>query len=309
MTSTARGVWAVKCSFVGLLATALVQAVIVALSGSTALLADTIHNFSDAATAFPLWVAFAFARVKPGRRFPYGYGRVEDLAGVAIVLAIFGSALVVAYQSVVGLVRPAPVDYLWAVAAASLLGFVGNEAVALFRIRVGRAIGSAALVADGYHARADGLTSLGVLVAAAGVWLGYPLADPVVGLLIALVILGLVWQSGRAVFLRMLDGVEPEVAEAAAGAARQVPGVREVGEVRSRWSGHRLQLELNVAVDPSLSVGEGHTIAKEVRHRILHCVPHVFQVTVHVDPATEVGEGFHRVEGHAHDGLPTHSHG
>jgi divalent metal cation (Fe/Co/Zn/Cd) transporter len=107
---------------------------------------------------------------------------------------------------------------------------------------------------------------------------------------------------------RILDGVEPEVLEASEHTARQVPGVREVAEVRARWIGHRLHLELNVAVDPALSVAEGHGIAKEVRHQILHQVPHVSKVMVHVDPATEVGETFHHVEAHAHDGLPIHSH-
>lgn len=306
--STERGVWVVKWSFLGLLGTALVQAIIVALSGSMALLADTVHNFADAATAIPLWIAFACSRLKPNRRFSYGYGRVEDLAGGAIVLTILASAVVVGYQSVLRLLRPEPVEYVWAVALASVVGFLGNEAVARFRINVGHEIGSAALVADGYHARVDGLTSLAVLVGAAGVWLGYPLADPLVGLLITLVILALVWQSARMIFTRMLDGVEPGVLEAAEEVAHQAPGVREVAEVRARWSGHRLHLEVNVAVDPALSVAEGHGIAKEVRHQILHHVPHVSQVTVHVDPVSEVGEQFHRVETHAHDGLPFHSH-
>ena len=306
--STARGVWVVKWSLLGLLGTALVQAIIVALSGSIALLADTVHNFADAATAIPLWIAFACSRLKPSRRFSYGYGRVEDLAGIAIVLTILASAVVVGYQSVLRLLRPEPVEYVWAVALASVIGFLGNEAVARFRIKVGHEIGSAALVADGYHARVDGLTSLAVLVGAAGVGLGYSLADPLVGLLITLVILALVWQSARTIFTRMLDGVEPGVLEAAEEAAHQAPGVREVAEVRARWSGHRLHLEVNVAVDPALSIAEGHGIAKEVRHQILHHVPHVSQVTVHVDPVSEVGERFHRVETHAHDGLAVHSH-
>jgi cation diffusion facilitator family transporter len=308
IASTERGVWALKWSFVGLLTTALVQVVIVSISGSMALLADTIHNFADAATAIPLWIAFALARLKPGRRFSYGYGRVEDLAGVAIVLIILFSAFVAGYQSLLRLIRPEPIAYLWAVVVASMLGFLGNEAVALFRIKVGREIGSAALVADGYHARADGLASLAVLGGAVGVWLGYPLADPMVGMLITLVILGLAWQSALAIFTRMLDGVEPGVLETLRHLARHVPGVHEVADVHARWSGHRLQVELSVAVDPALNVTEGHRIAKDVSHYLLHHVPHVSRVTVHVDPAIESGEGFHHVEAHTHDGLPVHSH-
>ena len=300
--------WALKWSFVGLLATALFQLAVVVISGSVALLADTIHNFADAATAIPLAIAFAFARLKPSRRFPYGYGRLEDLAGVLIVVTILTSALIAGYESLVRLLRPHPVGYLWAVAVASVIGFFGNEAVAIFRIRVGREIGSAALVADGYHARADGLTSLAVLVGAIGVWLGYSLADPIVGLLITVAILHLTWQSAGAVFARMLDGVDPEVLEAAEHAARHVPGVHDVAEVRARWIGHRLTLELNIAVNPDATVTEGHGVAKEVRHQVLHHVSHVSAVTVHVDPATESGEAFHHIGSHAHDGLAPHSH-
>ena len=308
IASTDRGMWALKWSFFGLLATALLQLVVVVMSGSVALFADTIHNFADAATAIPLAIAFAFARLKPSRRFPYGQGRVEDLAGVLIVVTILVTGVIAGYESLLRLFRPQPVEHLWAVAGASVVGFLGNETVALFRIKVGREIGSAALVADGYHARADGLTSLAVLGGTAGVWLGYSLADPLVGLLITVAILHLVWQSARAVFTRMLDGVDPEILYAAEHAARRVPGVHDVAEVRARWIGHRLTLELNVAVNPDLTVTEGHGVAKEVRHQVLHHVPHVAGVTVHIDPATESGETFHGIDGHAHDGLPIHSH-
>lgn len=308
LVTTARGIWAVKWSFVGLFVTAVLQLGVVAVSGSVALLADTIHNFADAATAIPLWIAFAFARLRPNRRFSYGYGRVEDLAGVTIVLVILASAMVAGYQTLLRLLHPEPVGHVWAVAGTAVLGFLGNEAVAVFRIRVGREIGSAALVADGYHARADGLTSLAVLGGAAGVWAGYPLADPIVGLLITVAILVLVWQAARTVLTRMLDGVEPEALDAVAHAAGHVPGVCDVAEVRGRWVGHRLAFELNVVVSGELTVAEGHEIAKEVRHQILHHVPHAAGVTVHVDPATEPGETHHQVITHAHDGLSAHGH-
>lgn len=308
IASTNRGMWALKWSFWGLLATAAFQLAVVVISGSVALLADTLHNFADAGTAIPLAIAFAFARLPPSRRFPYGYGGAEELAGVLIVLTILASALIAAYESTMRLLHPHAVGHLGAVAAASVVGFLGNEAVALFRIRVGREIGSAALVADGYHARADGLTSLAVLVGAIWVWFGYPLADPIVGLLITVIILHLVWQSAQAVFTRTLDGVDPEVLDTAGHAAGHVAGVRDVAEVRARWIGHRLMLELNVAVDPDLTVTEGHRIAKEVHHQVLHHVPHVSRVTIHVDPATESGEMHHRIGSHAHDGLPLHAH-
>lgn len=308
IASTDRGLWALKWSFLALVTTALLQLVVVAVSGSVALLADTIHNLADAATAIPLAIAFAFARLKPTRRFPYGYGRIEDIAGAFIVVTIVATALIVGYESVLRLFRPQPVAHLWAVASASVLGFLGNEAVAVFRIKVGREIGSAALVADGYHARADGVTSLAVLIGAIGVWLGYPVADPLMGVLITVGILHLGWQSVSTVFTRMLDGVDPEIVDAAEHAASRAAGVDDVGEVRARWIGHRLTLELNVAVSPALTVTEGHEVAKEVRHQVLHHVPHVSHVMVHVDPSAESGETFHHIESHAHDGLPVHVH-
>jgi len=252
IATSERGIWAVKWSFAALFITALLQVVVVVLSGSVALLSDTIHNFGDALTAVPLWVAFALSRLGASRRFTFGYGRVEDLAGVVVVLIILFSGIVAGYQAVERIIHPAPVGILWAVAAAALVGFVGNEGVAIFRIRVGRQIGSAALVADGYHARTDGWTSLAVLVGAVGVWLGYPLADPIVGLIIAAAILVIVWQSAKMVFTRLLDGVDPEVIDEIRRAVSHVEGVEDVAEVRARWFGHRLRAEVNVAVDPDL---------------------------------------------------------
>jgi len=308
IATSERGIWAVKWSFVWLFITALLQVVVVVLSGSVALLSDTIHNFGDALTAAPLWVAFAFTRLGASRRFTFGYGRVEDLAGVMVVLIILFSAMVAGYQAIDRLINPQPVSYLWAVAAASLIGFVGNEAVAVFRIRVGRQIGSAALVADGYHARTDGWTSLAVLIGATGVWLGYPLADPIVGLLIAAAILVIVWQSGKSVFARLLDGVNPEIIDEIRHAASHVEGVEDVAEVRARWIGHRLHAEVNLAVDPDLSVAGGHAIAREVNHSLMHELSYLGMVVVHVDPLEESGEDHHRITAHSHDGLPTHSH-
>ena len=306
--TTERGIWAIKWSFWGLLATALFQVVIVLLSGSVALFADTIHNFGDAATAIPLWFAFKLARRKPSATFTYGYGRVEDLAGVAIVLTILLSALVAGYESVNRFFHPQPVTYLWAVITASVVGFLGNEAVALFRIRVGKEIGSAALVADGYHARVDGLTSLAVLCGAVGVWLGFPLADPIVGLLITVAIFRIVWESGKSIFTRLLDGVDPEVIDDIKHAVNHTPGVEDVSEVRVRWLGHRLHAELNIAVAPDITVEKGHEIAKDVRHQLLHHLRYLSNATIHVDPLNASGEKHHRIAEHAHGDLSTHSH-
>lgn len=306
--TTERGIWAIKWSFVGLFATAIFQILIVLFSGSVALLADTIHNVGDAGTAIPLWIAFRLVRRKPNKRFTYGYGRVEDLAGLAIVLTILLSAVVAGYESVDRFFHPQAVTHLWAVMVASVVGFLGNEAVAQFRIKVGNEIGSAALVADGHHARVDGLTSLAVLLGAVGLWLGYPLADPIVGLLITVAILRIVWESAKSILGRMLDGVDPEIVDDIRHTVNHTPGVEGVSEVRVRWLGHRLHAELNIAVSPQLSVENGHEIAKEVRHHLLHGLKYLSNATIHVDPANASGEDHHRVTGHEHDNLPPHSH-
>ena len=306
--TTQRGMWAVKWSFLGLAATALLQVLMVWLTGSVALLADTIHNLGDALTAIPLWVAFRLSQWKPNRRFTYGYGRVEDVAGVVIVGTIFISAVITGYLSVQRLLHPQPISYVGAVIVASLIGFVGNEAVAIFRIRVGKEIGSTALLADGYHARADGLASLSVLLGAVGVWLGYGLADPIVGLVITVVIVRIVWQSGKAVFTRLLDGIDPEVIDEIAHAVHHTSGVCDVSEVRVRWLGHRLHAEVNVAVRADLSVEQGHDVAKEVRHNLLHELRYLSNATIHIDPATASGEVHHGIANNTHNHLPPHSH-
>lgn len=303
-----KGLWAVKWSFVALAATAALQLVVVFLSGSVALLADTIHNFGDAATAVPLGIAFLLARKKPDKSFTFGYGRVEDLAGLAVLLTIFASAVVAGYESVQRLFHPQDVSHLWAVIAASIIGFLGNEGVAVFRLRVGREINSAALIADGHHARIDGWTSLSVLAGAVGVWLGFPLADPIVGLIITVAIFGIVVQSAKSIFTRMLDGTEPHVIDDIRRAAEHVPEVKEVTEVRARWLGHRLHAEVNIAVDPQMTIAEAHAVAREVRHRLLHRLDYLSLVVIHVDPLDQSGEAHHRIEKHAHDGLPVHTH-
>lgn len=224
IASSTLGLWALKWSFVGLMVTALIQVIVVVLSGSVGLLADTIHNFADAATAIPLGIAFWLARRAATRHFTYGFGRVEDFAGLVILAIITASAAVAAREAIDRFLHPQPLTMLSAVMLASIVGFLGNEGVAIFRIRVGRQIGSAALVADGYHARVDGWTSLAVLIGAVGVWLGYPLADPIVGLVISAAITVLVWQFARAIILRMLDGVDTDAVDTIARAAAHVAG-------------------------------------------------------------------------------------
>ena len=291
--ASARGIWATKLSLIALLATAVVQIGVVAVTGSVALLADTVHNFGDAATAIPLWIAFSLARRQPTKRFSYGYGRAEDLAGLFIVMVILASGIYAAYASIIHLSDPPALAYLWAVAAAALIGFLGNEAVALFRIKIGRELGSTALIADGYHARVDGLTSLAVLLGALGVWLGYPLADPIVGLVISVAILKIVVSSAKPVLARLLDGVEPGVVDEVREAAGGTIGVGDVSEVRVRWLGHRMLAEVNIAVISIITGEEGHRIAQDVHHQLLHQLPYLSNATIHVDPSETSGEGHH----------------
>jgi cation diffusion facilitator family transporter len=302
ITTSERGKWAVKWSFIGLMITAIFQVIIVLLSSSVALLADTLHNFGDAFTALPLWIAFHLARRKPSRRFTYGMGRVEDLAGVFIVLVILASAVSAGYESVYRFFDPQPVKLLWAVAGAGLIGFAGNELVARFRIKVGKEIKSAALQADGHHARVDGLTSLSVLFSVLGVWLGYPLADPIIGLLITLAILRIVWEAGKSVAMRLLDGVDPELVDEIKDAVNHTDGVKEVTEVRARWIGHQLNAEVNLAVPPDLSVADAHDISQLAQHEILDQLPYLSNAIIHIDPQDSSGEKFHRIDSNEAEG-------
>jgi len=308
ITTTERGLWAVKWSFVGLFVTTLIQIFIFYYSGSISLLADAIHNVGDACTAIPLGIAFILGKRKPSKRFTYGFGRVEDLAGLVVVLTILASAAFAAYESINRLFHPKPVTYLWAVAIGSIVGFLGNEGVAVFRLKVGKEMGSAALIADGYHARTDGIASLAVLVSAIGVYLGYPLADPVIGILMTMLILRIVWESAAAVFTRLLDGVDPDVVDKIKEGARHAKGVEDVSEVRVRWLGHRMHAELNVAVAQGLTVEQGHNIATSVRHELLHNLHFLSGTTIHIDPANASGEEHHHIEEHAHGDEPAHSH-
>jgi cation diffusion facilitator family transporter len=299
IATTARGIWAVKWSFVILAVTAAAQLVIVVLSGSVALLADTIHNVGDAVTAIPLWIAFVLVRRPPSRRFTYGLGRVEDIAGLFIVGIILFSALVAGREAIARLIEPQPIAYLGWVAAAGVVGFLGNEAVAVFRIRVGREISSAALVADGYHARTDGFTSLAVVLGAIGVWAGFPLADPIIGLLITLAIFGIVWQSARAVVTRMLDGVEPEILDEIDHVGEHVAGIHRVHAVQARWIGHRLHAELSVQIDPGLPLGQAQQIVSEMRRELFEHLPVLSQVSIRIEAPAGAAVGAPR-QAHTH---------
>jgi len=282
---SAAGIRAVTISLVVLGITALLQVAIVIVSGSVALLADTIHNFSDALTAIPLWIAFSLSRRTATRRYTYGLGRAEDLAGLFVVAVIAASAVVAGVEAVRRLIDPAPLSHLGWVAAAGVVGFLGNEVVALYRIRVGMRIGSAALRADGMHARADGLTSLAVVLGAVGVALGFPAADPVIGLLIAAAIVVVMVVAARDVFARLLDSVDPDLVDTAYATLGDQPGVLGVQRVRMRWVGLRLDADVELDVDPQLSLRQAHELAHEAEHALTHAIPKLETAVVHAYPA------------------------
>ncbi|WP_455360228.1 cation diffusion facilitator family transporter [Streptomyces sp. SYSU K21746] len=283
LEGSAAGLRTLWFSFGVLAATTVVQAVIAALSGSVALLGDTVHNATDAFTALPLAVAFLLGRRAATRRYTYGFGRAEDLAGVFVVLVIAASAVFAGYAAVRRLIEPQDVSHLPAVAAAGLVGFAGNEWVARARIRTGRRIGSAALVADGLHARTDGFTSLAVLLGAGGAALGWRVVDPLVGLAITGAIVLVLRGAAREMWHRLMDAVDPALVDEAEHALGHVEGVRAVGAVRLRWLGHSLRAEAAIVVDPGLTVVEAHTLAVAAEHALLHAVPRLAAATVHVD--------------------------
>lgn len=287
LQASKEGVRALKISLFILLGTTLLQLAVVLVSGSVALLADTIHNFSDALTAVPLWIAFILGRRAATRRYTFGYGRAEDLAGLFIIAVVAASAIVAAWQSIARIIQPQPLQNMWWVLAAGVVGFVGNEAVAIYRIRVGEKIGSAALVADGVHARTDGFTSLAVVLGAIGVMLGFPLADPIVGLVISAAILVLLWGTVRSIGRRLMDGIEPELIDKAEHALERTPGVLSVPRLQLRWVGHRLQGAATIKVDANSSLAQAQSIVHEAHHELSHALPNLDDV--HIATATESG--------------------
>ncbi len=295
-----RTVW---LALAALTVTSILQLVIVVWSGSVALLADTVHNIGDALNSIPLLFAFYLARCAATRRYTYGFARAEDIAGIFIVLSIAFSAGVIFWESFQKLLHPQPLTQPGWVIAAAIIGFLGNEAVALLQIRVGRKIGSAALVADGLHARTDGLTSLAVLLAAAGSWLGFPIIDPFIGLLIGVAILFITRNAAVTMWYRLMDAIDPELLTQAEQIVQQQAAVKELRRLRMRWMGHRLYAEVCIAVEPLLTTVQSHHITEQLRHDLFHQIPNLAEIVVHVDPWAEQLETVHQLTIH-HEPVP-----
>ena len=289
-------------SLIILAVTAALQIVVVVASGSVALLSDTVHNLGDALTAVPLVAAFLLGRRAPTARLTYGWGRAEDLAGLAVLAIILFSAVYAGYEAIARLIHPSTPGYLLAVGLAGAIGFAGNEWVAVYRLRTGRRIASAALVADGYHARIDGFTSLAVVAGAIGVALGFRLADPIVGLAIAVVILRIVWMSAKEIGLRVLDGIEPEIIKTIRHEAGHAPGVRGVAEVRARWFGHEIHADVLVVTRGDATLEHAHRIARAVSDRLRERVDHLGEAIVRVEPESTIGAMMSGTGGGSSDG-------
>ncbi len=310
LTTSREGMRTLAISLAALAVTAAVQVAIVAISGSVALLADTIHNFADALTAVPLAAAFRLSRKPPSRRYTYGYGRSEDLAGIFIVATIAASAGLAAWEAINRIIHPHPVRNLGWVAAAGVVGFIGNEAVARYRIRTGRRIGSAALEADGRHARTDGFTSLAVVIGAAGVGIGWRLADPIVGLIITIAILAVVKNAARDIYRRLMDAVDPALVDQVTAVLSATDGIDAVDTVRIRWIGHELHAEAEVISDGALPLTQAHEIAERAHHDLLHQVPRLARATIHTSPSATHGPDPHALTAHHRPTTPaTRRHG
>ncbi|MBE3558340.1 MAG: cation transporter [Ktedonobacteraceae bacterium] len=295
--SNRAGLRAVQISTAGLLLTALLQFGIVLIGGSAGLFADALHNLSDVLTTVALWIAFVISNRAANARYTYGYHRAEDLAGIFIVLVIIASAVAGAVESLQKLTSgEAPTQLVLSMAAA-LVGVAGNEIVAQYKISVGKRINSVPLIADGQHSRIDGLTSLAAFLGLVGVAFGLRIADPIAGLVITVVIIGIVYTTTRSVLSRLLDSVDPHIVPTILDTASEVAGVEAVTSPRARWVGHSLHVSLNIEVDPDLTLVKAHEIAEEVRHRLFHRIEGVSEVLIHTDPSSHRGD-FHLLLAH-----------
>jgi cation diffusion facilitator family transporter len=274
-----------------MLLVSLIQFAIAIIGGSAGLFADALHNAGDVLTTIALWIAFVLSSRAANRRYTYGYHRAEDLAGIFIVLVIIASSVASAVESILKLTSHSVPTQLYLSMAAALVGVAGNEVLAQYKISVGRRINSVPLIADGQHSRIDGLTSLAAFLGLVGARLGFPIADPIAGLIITVVIITVVYSTSRSVLQRLLDAVDPKLVPSIFALASAVPGVEGVNDVRARWVGHTLHVAMNIEVDGQLTLLQAHDIAEEVRHALFHRVEGISEAIIHTDP-------------HSHDSDP-----
>lgn len=289
---------AVIISAVVLGAAAVVEILAAVVSGSASVLADGLHNSGDVLTTFVLLGAFALARRPATRRFPSGYGRIEDIATLIIVVVIVTTAAVAAVESVRKLIHPEAYTNIPFSLFAAAVGIVANLSVSEYKVRVGRGVGSTALEADGVHSRVDALVSAGAFAGIGLAGMGLRLADPVAGLVITLAILYILVGTLRKLVLRMMDAVDPDVIDELSAAAMKADGVLGVHDVRARWVGRELVVVMHVDADADLSLKDAHEIGVRVGHEVAHAVPEA-RVDVHMDPG---------IEAHEHTAHAPHHH-
>ncbi len=271
---------AIVTSSAGLTVTSLLELAVALLSGSVALLADALHNLGDVFTTVGIYFGFRMSRRVATTRFPYGYGRSEDLAGVVVVAAIWISAGVAFYQSYEKLVSGTPTTDLTLGMAAAVIGIVGNQIVARYKSRVGREINSAPLIVDAKHSLLDSAASAGALVGLVGVALGFPQADPIAGFAIGLLIVHIGIDAARDVADRLMDANDIDVTKAAERLAIAVPGVEAVGDVRARWLGREVEVRLAITLAPHLALSDASDICSQVERRVRSDLPEVRDVVV-----------------------------
>src|SRR5579863_6836371 len=291
------GLRAVQISTAGMLLVAIIQFAIAAIGGSAGLFADALHNLGDVFTTVALWIAFVISNRAANESYTYGYYRSEDLAGIFIVLVIVASAVAGAVESIQKLTSGNVPTQIYLSMAAALVGVIGNEALAQYKISVGKRINSVPLIADGQHSRIDGLTSLAAFLGLIGVAFGLRIADPIAGLVITVVILTVVYSTTRSVMQRLLDSVDPHVVPTIYTIATAVPGVEGVNDVRARWVGHTLHVAMNIEVEAEMTLIKAHTIAEEVRHQLFHEVKGLSEAVIHTDPHSHE-EDYHQTVAH-----------
>ena len=269
---------AVAVSAIGLGATGLVELLLAVFTGSVGLLGDAIHNLSDVSTSAVVFLGFRLSRRPPTEKYPYGLERAEDLAGIGIAAVIWASAAFAGYESVRKLIEHGHTSHVAAGIIGAVLGILGNQVVARYKLVVGRRINSATLIADARHSWLDALSSAGALLGLIAVALGLPWGDPLAGLVVTAFICHVGYEVTKDVVNRLADGIDPEVITTAEAAAGSVPGVIHA-HARARWTGRTLRVEIEGWVDPEVSAKDADALGRLVAGQISRQLPEAGSLT------------------------------
>jgi cation diffusion facilitator family transporter len=276
---------AVGISAIGLALTGGIELALAVFTGSVALLGDALHNLSDVSTSAVVFLGFHISKRKPSARYPYGYERAEDLAGLGVALVIWGSAVFAGVESYLKLVGNGGTTHVGIGMAGAVLGIVGNQVVARYKLVVGKRIQSATLVADARHSWLDALSSLGALAGLALVAAGQRWGDPIAGFAVTAFILHVGYQVTAQILDHLMDGVDPADVEAARRAAAAIGGPDVVA--RGRWMGRSLLLDVEFPLAGDVSIDEGDALGQRIEAAVFAAVPAARRVTVRSHPATK----------------------